>query len=165
MKYRHVQTGTASIIALGIGLVVMATVFASLKRMSFPLPLFAVVTLIFVVSLVVFGKLTTEVDGHEFRARFGLFGWPSKVAALEDIAGALPTRLSWLSGWGIRITTRGILFNVSGFGAVIIGLNNGKQFLIGTDEPKKLADAINASLGRAPIFTTIRGAGKIENPD
>ena len=159
MKYRHVQIGWAGIIALGIGFVVMAVAFASIKRVNLPPGLFIAVALVFIVSVCVFGKLVTEIDGHEFGARFGILGWPNKVVELDEIAGVLPTRLSPLVGWGIRITTRGVVFNVSGRGAVIVGLNNGKQFLIGTDEPKILADAINQSLGRELVFTMIRGAG------
>jgi hypothetical protein len=122
---------------------------------------FVALIAIFAVLIMVFSSLTTEVDATEFRAKFGVFGWPGKSADLSDIAAAVPTRLSWTSGWGIRITTRGWLFNVSGRGAVIVGLLSGKQFLIGTDEPEKLADAINQSLGREPVFTFIRGAGII----
>ena len=161
MKYRHVQIGWAGIIALGIGFVLMIAAFSAVKRVVFPPTVFAAVALIFGLALATFGKLTTEVDEHEFRASFGLFAWPTKSAPLEDIAGVLPTRLSWFSGWGIRITTRGFLFNVSGLGAVIVGLKNGKQFLIGSDEPEQLADAINGSLGRAPVFSAIRGAGLV----
>jgi hypothetical protein len=163
MKYRHVQIGWVSITALGIGALVMAGVFASLTRANFPVAVFMIVALVFLLSWCVFGKLTTEVDAHEFRARFGLLGWPDRAVPLDEIAGVLPIRLSLFSGWGIRLTTRGILYNVSGRGAVIVGLNNGKQFLVGTDEPEKLADAINQSLRRAPIFTMIRGAGTSVN--
>ena len=122
--------------------------------------MFAMVALVFGILFGIFGRLTTELDDHEFRARFGLLGWPQKAVLLDEIAGVLPTRLSLFSGWGIRITTRGFLFNVSGRGAVIVGLNSGKQFLVGTDEPGKLADAINESLRRAPVFTMIRGANE-----
>lgn len=165
MKYRHVQTGWAGLIALGIGFIVMVAAFASIKRVNFPPGLFVSVALVFILSVCVFGKLVTEINSHEFSARFGVLGWPNKIVSLDEIAGVLPTRLSWLVGWGIRITTRGVVFNVSGRGAIIVGLNNGKQFLIGTDEPQILADAINQSLGRAPIFMMIRGAGKTFHPD
>ena len=159
MKYRHTQIGWASIVALGMGLLLMLVVFRSMTRMQIPFEAFAGLIGVFALLLLVFCSLTTEVDGEEFRARFGVFGWPDKRAELRDIAAALPVRLSLISGWGIRITTRGLLFNVSGRGAVIIGLTNGKQFLVGTDEPERLADTINQSLGREPVFTGIRGAG------
>ena len=37
-------------------------------------------------------------------------------------------------------------------------MRDGKQFLIGSDEPDKLADAINQRLGREANFQLIRGA-------
>jgi hypothetical protein len=159
MKYRHTQIGWVSMAALGIGLLLMLTVFGRMTRLNIPVAMFLVLIAVFSLLLLVFCSLTTEVDGEEFRARFGVLGWPGKRAALREIAAAVPIRLSLISGWGIHITTRGWLFNVSGRGAVIVGLNNGKQFLIGTDEPVKLADAINQSLGREPVFAGIRGAG------
>ena len=161
MKYRHTQIGWVSIAALGVGLMLMLTVFGSMTRLNMPTAAFIVLIAFFSLLLLVFCSLTTEVDGEEFRARFGVLGWPGKHAALRDIAAAVPIRLSLISGWGIHITTRGWLFNVSGRGAVIVGLTNGKQFLVGTDEPVALADAINQSLGREPVFSGIRGAGVV----
>ncbi len=105
-----------------------------------------------------FSSLLTEVDNTEFRARFGPLKWPGQSASLSEIAGVLPARTSIAAGWGIRVTTRGWLYGVSGRGAVIVGLRNGKQFLIGTDDPIGLADAINTSLARDADFTKIRGA-------
>ena len=161
MTYRHTQVGWASIVALAIGLMLMLAVFLSMTRLQIPLPAFVALIGLFSLLLLVFCSLTTEVDSEDFRARFGALGWPGKRVELSDIAGVVPTRLSWASGWGIRITTRGWLFNVSGRGAVIVGLTNGKQFLVGTDEPDKLADAVNRSLGREPVFAYIRGAGVV----
>jgi hypothetical protein len=159
MKYRHTQIGWVSMAALGIGLLLMLTVFGGMTRLQIPMAAFVVLIAVFSLCLLVFCALTTEVDGEEFRARFGVLGWPGKRVELGEIAAAVPVRLSWPTGWGIRITTRGWLFNVSGRGAVIVGLNNGKQFLVGSDEPARLADAINRSLGREPVFAFIRGAG------
>ena len=161
VKYRHTQIGWVSIIALGMGLLLMLVVFNSMTRLQIPVAAFAALIAVFALLLLTFCSLTTEVDGGEFRARFGLLGWPGKRAELREIAAAVPVRLSLISGWGIRITTRGMLFNVSGRGAVIVGLTSGKQFLVGSDEPERLADAINQSLGREPVFAGIRGAGVV----
>jgi len=147
--------------ALGVGLLVMLAVFSSMTRLQIPMLAFVALIAFFGLLLLVFCSMTTEVDGEEFRARFGVLGWPGKSAALSEIAAAVPIRLSLIAGWGIHITTRGWLFNVSGRGAVIVGLNNGKQFLVGTDEPVRLADAINQALGREPVFAGIRGAGVV----
>ncbi len=107
---------------------------------------------------ITFSSLVTEVDTTGFSAQFGPLKWPGQRAGLSEIAGVLPARTSIAAGWGIRVTTRGWLYSVSGRGAVIVGLRNGKQFLIGTDDPVGLADAINNSLPQAADFTKIRGA-------
>lgn len=161
LRYHHIQIGWAGIVGLAVGFCVMLGVFFFAQRAQIPPVFFALMFAVFALLFLVFGRLTTEVDSEQFRARFGYLGWPTKSAPLKEIAGALPTQTSPLSGWGIRFTTRGMLFNVSGRGAVIVGMHNGKQFLIGTDEPETLADAINHALGRPPVFTMIRGAGII----
>ena len=68
--------------------------------------------------------------------------------AIEEIQRVQPLRTRWWYGWGIRLTPHGWLFNVSGFDAVKIELGNGKKYLIGTDEPKKLAAAIESAMAR-----------------
>jgi hypothetical protein len=47
-------------------------------------------------------------------------------------------------GWGIRVWfwPKMWIFNVSGFEAVELKMKNGKTYRIGTDEPKKLEQAI-----------------------
>ncbi|MFH1253014.1 MAG: hypothetical protein V1664_01635 [Candidatus Uhrbacteria bacterium] len=51
-------------------------------------------------------------------------------------------RNSWYCGWGIRLTSHGWLFNVSGLSAVEITMKNGRSYRIGTDEPEKLTAVI-----------------------
>lgn len=156
--YSHRQIGIQSLIAHAVGIVVLAWVFFRVALVGVSVPMFAALAIMLVVSLVTFTSLHCEVDGEQFRARFGIFGWPGKCVPLADIAGALPTRTAIISGFGIRVTTRGWLYSVSGRDAVIVGMRDGKQFLIGTDEAIALAEAINQSLGRAPEFGAIRGA-------
>ena len=156
--YSHRQIGIQSLIAHAVGIVVLAWVFFRVALVGVSVPMFAALAIMLVVSLVTFTSLHCDVDSEQFRARFGIFGWPGKCVPLADIAGALPTRTAIISGFGIRVTTRGWLYSVSGRDAVIVGMRVGKQFLIGTDEVIALAEAINQSLGRAPEFGAIRGA-------
>ena len=67
----------------------------------------------------------------------------SAVGATE-IVGAEPVRNEWHYGWGIRFTAFGWLFNVSGLDAVELALDSGKRVRIGTDEPRRLAEAVRA---------------------
>ena len=62
--------------------------------------------------------------------------------SLADIQQAEITTTKFIHGWGIHLTPQGWLYNVSGFKAVAFKLKNGKQFVLGTDEPEKLHEAI-----------------------
>ena len=156
--YSHRQIGAQSLFAHGVGLLILGWLFFRVELVGVSVPMFAALALLLGASFVTFTSLTCTIEAEEFRARCGLFGWPGKRVPLREIAGVLPTKTALISGFGIRITTRGWLYSVSGRGAVIVGLRDGKQFLIGTDEPTNLADAINQSLGRTPSFGLIRGA-------
>jgi len=159
MRYQHTQIGWVSIGGIVLGMLLVLGLLWNAERIVVSPLIAAFLALVFLLGIAIFGKLTTEIDESEFRIRFGWLGWPGKSVPLAEIVGAIPTKTSPISGWGIRITTRGWLYNVSGRNAVIVATSDGKQFLVGSDESIKLADAINGSLGRPPVFTTIRGAG------
>ena len=53
----------------------------------------------------------------------------------------------WFYGWGIRLTSRGWLWNTSGFDAVELTYLNGKRFIIGKDDPIGLAAEIQGAIG------------------
>ncbi len=158
IKYHHKQIGWHALIGHAVGFVIAFFVlsFVTLEGSMRPVMLALFITL--TLTGLTFSSLLTQVDNAEFRAQFGPLKWPGQNAALSEIAGALPARTSIAAGWGIRVTTRGWLYAVSGRGAVIVGLRNGKQFLIGTDDPIGLADAINTALPQPADFTRIRGA-------
>jgi len=158
IKYHHKQIGWHALIGHAVGFAIALWVFGFVTLEGSMRP--AIIALFITMTLTgfTFSALLTEVDNAEFRAQFGPLKWPGQSASLSEIAGALPARTSIAAGWGIRVTTRGWLYGVSGRGAVIVGLRNGKQFLIGTDDPAGLTDAINTSLPQPADFTKIRGA-------
>jgi hypothetical protein len=68
----------------------------------------------------------------------GVAGW----VAVADIRRAAAIRTSPLWGWGLRLTPRGWLWNVSGLDAVEFEMTNGSRFAVGTDEPRALIAAL-----------------------
>jgi hypothetical protein len=94
---------------------------------------------------VLFSSLTVEIADGELRIHFGPGFWRKRYS-LADVTGADVARSSWWEGWGIRITPRGMLYNVSGMGAVEIKLRSGQRFRIGTDEPEVLAQALRMAI-------------------
>ena len=105
-----------------------------------------VVSLILLVCLVLFYKLRITIKDQTLCASFGS-GMIRKRIRLAEIGGCEPIRIRWWYGWGIHLTPRGWLYNVSGFDAVAITLRDGQKFALGTDDPHGLVDAIRRSTG------------------
>jgi hypothetical protein len=100
---------------------------------------------LFLALAVLFSSLTVEVTKESLRWWFGLGFWRKRVA-LADIEKVEVTETRFIEGWGIHLTGRGWLYNVSGFGAVLVTQKDGKRFMLGSDEPDMLAEALNAAL-------------------
>ncbi len=90
-------------------------------------------------------QLKVWIDGEFVRVRFGCGTWRKKFA-LDKIQSAAPVRNDWSMGWGIHWVGNGWLYNIAGLEAVEITFKNGKKARIGTDEPGKLAAAIESAL-------------------
>jgi hypothetical protein len=95
-------------------------------------------------SGVVFSSLTTRVADGRLAWHFGL-GLTRKAVPLTEVVSAIPARTTWVDGWGIHLTGRGWLYNVAGRQAVLVTMRDGRRFMLGTDEPDALLQAI---LGR-----------------
>lgn len=109
-------------------------------------PIFWATTAVLGAVAVLFGALTVRVEGGRLRWWFGPGLWTYE-RALSEIVAARPTRNRWWYGWGIRATLHGWLYNVSGLGAVEIETRDGRRLRIGSDEPERLAAAIEAARG------------------
>ena len=144
MTYKHTQTGWITLVALLVVLVVFELLPTPREVLAMTRP---IIYLVLFIVAVLFSTLTVEVDDTHVRAKFGV-GLIRKSFGLDEIASARPVRNRWWWGWGIRLIPGGWLYNVSGLGAVELVLRSGKMFRIGTDEPRVLADFIQARLGR-----------------
>ena len=140
-SYRHTQIGwfLLAALAVGAGVVLFAT-----TRTGWSTAASLVLTLLILVAAL-FCTLTVRIGGGEIECRFGP-GLISKHIPLAAVRGARPVRTAWYQGWGIRLTSDGWLFNVSGLDAVEVELADGKRIRIGTDEPQTLAAAIRGRL-------------------
>lgn len=138
MRYEHTQVGYWMLAVNGTLVLVVG-----LRAQSppFGLVLGALLTAIWCV----FGRLTVTIDGGAIRCWFGFLGWPRESFALADVRCAQVVRTSPLAGWGMRYTLHGRLWNVWGLDAVELQLANGSRFRIGTDEPKRLLNALRAA--------------------
>ncbi len=129
-------------VGLGIG----AAALARPERQAELAVALAVALPVLLATFVLFGALTIRIEREALTWRFGWLGWPHKSVALSEIARVDITRTGWLNGWGIHRTRRGWLYNVAGFDAVIVTLKSGRAILLGTDEPRRLAGAIERAI-------------------
>ena len=103
-----------------------------------------VVSVLLLVTILVFYKLAITIDSEVLRWSFGV-GLITKKVPIAEIAACEPIRIRWWYGWGIHLTPYGWLYNVGGWDAVAITLRNGRKFALGTDDPQGLAEAIQAA--------------------
>jgi len=148
--YEHTQTGWLLRLSFVFGAVLCTAVGAATPPPPSPLPIeaFMAIALLMLVLGWFWASLTVRVEEAGVRVRFGL-GWPRRTLPVADLANVEITRTSWLSGWGMHLTRRGWLYNVSGCDAVIVGLKSGKAVLIGSDEPRRLKAAIERAMAAA----------------
>ena len=136
-RYEHTQVGYFIIVAIVVAMVAIGIILAIT---GFNLIAIAVLVVL-AVALVFFPSLTVVIWEEELVVQFGP-GVIRKRFKLNEIESCRVVRNPWYYGWGIRLTPHGILFRVSGFHAVQIKLITGKEYLISTDVPQELEEAI-----------------------
>lgn len=143
VRYHHRQVAgaiLASLLSAGFGCAILALIVP-------PDALWVLVLAgaAFLSLAVLFGSLTVTVTEESLAWRFGP-GLIRRREPLDSLAGAEVTETRFIEGWGIHLTGRGWLYNVSGYGAVLVTRKDGKTFLLGSDEPDLLCNAIRSAL-------------------
>jgi hypothetical protein len=134
--YRHTQVGAVTLAGMGIALV--AAVFWGVRASQ---PALLTAALLVGVVLVLFSTLTVVVRDGALVVFFGP-GLIRRRIPLRRIRDVRVVRTPWTYGWGIRLTPRGWLWNVSGLDGVELQFDDGRRFRIGSDEPTRLAEAL-----------------------
>lgn len=145
--YQHTQRNATAFLLLNVAALIPIGLF-----LSSALPpgdvgarvTVLVAAVIMMVSSFAFSSLTITVRDGQLSWWFGP-GIVKKTVPLSTIVSAEPTTISIFNGWGIHLTGRGWLYNVAGRQAVLITQQDGKRFLLGTDEPDSLAQIIMAA--------------------
>ncbi len=143
-KYRHTQIGWVVLVSVGAAIVLISYLLMEIELHWIGLAVLALLG----VCLVLFSTLTVVGNEHELEVRFGP-GLIRKKFSLENIESCREVKNSWYYGWGIRLTPRGWLFNVSGFRALEIQMRTGKRFRIGTNDPRGLSEFVRAQIARS----------------
>ena len=145
VRYRHTQRG--DLLLLIIGGAIAAILIIGGAAFAGPDPIvFAIVIPVLValaVVLLLFSSLTVVVDDEFLRIAFGP-GFVHHAWPLEGIRSWRAVRNPWWYGWGIHLTPRGWLYNVSGLEAVEVVFSDGRRRRIGTDDTAGLMTALEA---------------------
>jgi hypothetical protein len=139
LVYRRTQVGTVTVLAVGAAVVLIVALSAQTGWH----PVAVAVLVLLVAALGMFCCLTIEIDGQRLRCFFGP-GLIRRTIPLREIVSARPVRNRWYYGWGIRMTSTGWMFNVSGLDAVELALASGSRFRIGTDRPDEVVRALGS---------------------
>ncbi len=150
VAYRHRQTGWVMLGIACMPFVCLAiiTAFAPAGSRELPPALLPLLAITSAVELGGFSSMDVVVTDDYRVARFGL-GIVRKTVPLAHIVRSEVVETRWYEGWGIHWTRRGMLWNVSGFDAVRVELDNGRALMIGSDEARRLQGAISAAIAAA----------------
>ena len=135
--YEHKQTGLAMMILVGIPLIILIA--------GAPLPPVLCVLAILAAVMVIFHSMTVRVDGEHVSLHFGP-GVFRRAFPVQQIREVRAVRNSWWHGLGIHFIPGGMVYNVSGLGAVELVIQNGRRVRIGSDEPEALARAVEKAI-------------------
>jgi len=147
--YQHRQTGWALLLLACVPFTCLGTIWIVTPPVQRSLPhgLLPGLVILALVLLFGFSSMSIVVSDQAVMARTGI-GLVRRTIALASIAGVEVTRSRWYEGWGVHWTRRGMLYNVSGFGAVRVTLVDGRSVMLGTDDADRLASIIRLALAR-----------------
>ncbi|MCP4189774.1 MAG: hypothetical protein GY768_04015 [Planctomycetaceae bacterium] len=145
--YEHTQPGTMIRGLLGATMLFLVIPVSLLDPADFAGWILAMVSVFLLPILITFHSLSVQVTDDRIGLKFGV-GLIQKKFQIDQVLTARMVRNSWWSGWGIRRFSGGWLYNVSGFEAVEIKLRDNRIARIGTDEPQRLLEAIEARILR-----------------
>ncbi|MEI6426275.1 MAG: hypothetical protein WCO66_02870 [Candidatus Absconditabacteria bacterium] len=148
MLYKHTQKSLMMIIVMlaVFALFAWGQIMSSLEPVSVDSGTNLLVTSTMLVVLVILSSFITlqvTIDKQDIHLKFG-YGLFKRTFSLKDIVSAKTVKNHRYYGRGIRLWLwpKMWIFNVGGFDAVEIKIKNGNRYRIGTDDAKKLEEAI-----------------------
>ncbi len=162
-KYEHSETGWMMIVSMAAAAIFSTLIaFQQLANHGSRLPF--LMPLLFLLLLLNLFKLYVRVDSGEVCVSFGI-GLFTKRFQLAEIEEASLAMRSWYGGWGIRYTGKGWFYTVNSLKAVELKLKNGRVYMIGTDEPLLLLEAIQEEMKKtAPNRTCSSVQERVDVP-
>ncbi len=144
VDYKHTQFGVLTFTILVVTGVLIIPVFISLLDEGRLLAALVAMGL-YLLILVLFFAMTVEVSGKKLKFWFGI-GGISKSYSIEEIQSTQETENPWYYLWGVKSIPGGWLYAIAPGSAVEIVFKNGKIVRLGTNQPKRLKQAIDAAI-------------------
>jgi len=148
-SYEHTQKAYPLVVILAFALILTAAGYAYDMVVRGPHTAYIIagtfMCAVIAAVMIFLSSLTVQLDAGYLKIRFGL-GLFRKKFPLQDIVSCKPVKNRWWYGYGIRIIPHGWLYNIYGLNAVELALKSGRIVRIGTDQPEKLAHAVNSAL-------------------
>ncbi len=150
MSYSKSQTGwiIIGLMSAIIILIVLLYIFQWGTNTLSLMPFLALLS-IFSFLMLLFYQLTVELDGSVLKVIYGI-GIITIRFRIDELLDTEVIKTPWYYGWGIRITPKGMLYNIYGPDAVRIKFtHNGKKksIMVGSPEPEKLQHALEVRFG------------------
>src|SRR5438105_15376215 len=95
-RYEHTQTGYVMVWVLFVAAYAVAS--GRFFEASSARQISLVISVLFLIAIVVFYKLTITIEHESLSAAFGV-GLIRNKLPVSEIAGGEPTRIRWWSGW------------------------------------------------------------------
>jgi hypothetical protein len=142
--YKHTQYGALTFVILILAGVLIAPIVLSLLAGGQMVVAFVTIGL-YLLILALFFAFTVEISERKLKFWFGI-GGIGKSYSLEEIQSAREVKNPWYYLWGIKSIPGGWLYALAPGSAVEIVFENGKIARLGTNQPKKLKQAIDDAM-------------------
>ena len=155
IHYSHTQVGWWLIATLGIAALAIAVIFSGVApgAQSLPPSQARLIGWAVVVTLIVTAALLTSLTVRVTRDTVTWHFGPGAIhfsLPCAEITGVEVARSPLWAGIGIHWIFTGWVYNVSGRDAVMLTRRDGSRVWIGTDEPERLAAAIERARAVTP---------------
>lgn len=104
------------------------------------LVVFAIFTIVF---LLFFGLLRLETEINKYEIKFNFFPFIKRKIKWEDVKNVKLINYGFV-GYGVRLSKFGKVYNTGGKMGLLIELNKGKSFVIGTQKESQLKEYLES---------------------
>lgn len=147
-EYRHTQYGALMFIVFLITGVLIAVVAVAIIAEGRTLA--AVIMILgYLLGLGMFYSSTIEISEEKLKFWFGI-GIVRKTFVLSEIQSSKEVDIPWYYFWGVKSIPGGWLWSIAPGTGVEIVLKNGSIVLLGTNQPEKLKQAVDAARQQTP---------------